>query len=89
MYPWIIRPKDPRKVAWDLVIALIIIHTVSVSPYRIGFDVPAEGGMLVFDWVVDVFFYLDVVLNFRTGYYQEETLVLSPRRIANNYLRGW
>ncbi|CAD7933386.1 unnamed protein product [Amoebophrya sp. A120] len=91
VYPWIIRPKDKRKVAWDMVIAANIIWTVSLSPYRIGFNVPAEGGMFILDWIVDFFFYIDVILNFRTGYYatQEDVLVLSPRRIANNYLRGW
>ena len=89
LYPWIIRPKDSRKVAWDLVMMMNILWTICVSPYRIGFNVPASGAMLVLDWVVDVFFYIDVVINFRTGYYQEDMLVLNPRRIANNYFRGW
>ncbi|CAD7958568.1 unnamed protein product [Amoebophrya sp. A25] len=89
LYPWIIRPKDKKKVAWDIMISVNILWTICVSPYRIGFNVPATGGMLILDWIVDVFFYIDVVINFRTGYYQEDMLVLNPRRIANNYLRGW
>ena len=42
-----------------------------------------------FDFLVDVFFLFDIVLNFRTAYYFESLLVASPSAIARHYLRTW
>ena len=54
--PCIIHPKNMKKIKWDLFIGFIIIWTVLITPYRIGFDLPASGGWLFIDNLVDVLF---------------------------------
>lgn len=39
----VIKPHHPLKVRWDLLIGLIIVWTVIVTPYRIGFGVEMEN----------------------------------------------
>ncbi len=43
----------------------------------------------VFDNLGIVIFFIDVVLNFFTGYYSSGTLVLSKRQIAIHYIKFW
>lgn len=49
-------------------------------------DVP----LLVVDSIVDVVFFLDIVLNFHTTYVSQTGEVISdPRLIRLNYLKSW
>ena len=87
---YIIPPICKWKVRWDFWIGFLIIYSVMVIPYRIGFDVPAEGAGDAFDIVVDVFFFIDILVNFRTAYVDEEGNVQTvPEEIAIHYLKTW
>jgi potassium voltage-gated channel Eag-related subfamily H protein 7 len=45
---------------------------------------------LAIDALVDVFFIVDIVLSFRTGFLDEaKTLVMDPHRIRRRYVRSW
>ncbi len=48
---------------------------------------------MVWDLILDVMFFLDIVLNFLTGYFDESDnvpeLVMSCKRVATNYTKGW
>eukprot|EP00441_Pelagodinium_beii_P037253 CAMPEP_0197645090 /NCGR_PEP_ID=MMETSP1338-20131121/17851_1 /TAXON_ID=43686 ORGANISM="Pelagodinium beii, Strain RCC1491" /NCGR_SAMPLE_ID=MMETSP1338 /ASSEMBLY_ACC=CAM_ASM_000754 /LENGTH=1465 /DNA_ID=CAMNT_0043218587 /DNA_START=123 /DNA_END=4516 /DNA_ORIENTATION=+ len=83
----IIDPASPRKVAWDVVVSGMIIYSVLVVPFRIGFGVEAEGAVKVLDIIMDVFFFIDIILTFLTGYLDErEALETSYKKIAVRYL---
>lgn len=41
-YGWVILPRAPWKVRWDLWIGLIIFYSVVLIPYRIGFGIDIE-----------------------------------------------
>lgn len=41
-YRWVIMPRAPWKVRWDLWIGLIIFYSVILIPYRIGFGIDVE-----------------------------------------------
>ena len=40
--------------------------------------------LVCFDFLTDVFFLLDILLNFRTGYYDDAELITEPSMIAAN-----
>lgn len=66
------------------------LSQVSVTPYRIGFAVPPESTLEeVLDWIVDIFFYVDIFLNFMTAYYQDDVLIEDRRKIARHYFKFW
>lgn len=71
--------------------AALILYSTMVIPYRICFDVEAEGGFLVLDVCVDLCFAADIAINFRTAFYEDGGMVLVtvPSLIARHYLRTW
>ena len=60
---YLIHPANERKVRWDMIVGVLIVWTVFVSPYRIGFDVAMEE-FLWLDWLVDVTFWIDIVARY-------------------------
>ena len=72
----VLRPDGTAKARWDILLTVAIVYSVISVPYLLGFEVEPEGGLAVFDIVVDVFFMLDIAVNFRTAYYEDSTRVL-------------
>jgi voltage-gated potassium channel Kch len=86
----IIHPSLPRKIAWDLLLGLIIVYSVCCIPYRIGFDDPATGGWDIFDIICDLTFAMDMLLNLNTAYEAGDgDLVIDRAMIVKNYVTGW
>ena len=56
-----------------------------------GFNVDAEekGGWWWLEIVLDFVFVGDIFLNFRTGYFVEDEMVMDPWMVAKNYIRTW
>ncbi|GMH86668.1 hypothetical protein TrVE_jg10705 [Triparma verrucosa] len=89
---YIINPKQGKKIAWDLFVGLLILWSVIMVPYRLGFDQEPEDHSFMFylDVLVDIMFGLDIALCFRTAYQDEQLVfVTEPKMIMTNYLRGW
>ena len=90
-----VHPTQPAKVAWDSVMAVLVIYSVLIVPVRVGFGVEAaKGGAWEFEVIVDFLFLFDVVVNFRSSYryalYRlarrltlSPTTTLSPTRHSN------
>merc|ERR1712072_419191 len=68
------------------------MYSVVIIPYRIGFDrtVIQMSFEDLFDWFCDTMFFIDIVLNFNTPFYDKNGfLVISRKAIARNYVRGF
>ncbi len=90
---WKIRdPASPARQYWSLVVVAALLYGMVEIPLRIGFeqDVVPWSAPDVFNLFVDIFFLIDVIVNFRTGYFQEDSrLVLDEKKIAIRYIKGW
>eukprot|EP01043_Picozoa_sp_COSAG02_P029200 COSAG02_NODE_1806_length_10867_cov_7.575130_5_plen_748_part_01 len=78
--------------AWDLLQIVMLFYVALVVPFRIGFDEEAKPSHWIFWWevLVDLYFWLDIVMNFRTGHYDENNeLVVDQRKVCKKYLQGW
>jgi hypothetical protein len=86
--PWyVIDPHNVYKVRWDVFIALIIIYSVLVIPWRIGFSQEATGSAFLVEVIIDCCFVIDIILTFLTGFYDDrEICITAPRAIAWRYL---
>jgi hyperpolarization activated cyclic nucleotide-gated potassium channel 2 len=85
----VIHPKTPFRQAWDAYIIVLIIYSCSFEPFKAAF---AERDTLDswFDIFVDSCYWLDIVLNFVTGFEVDGYQVILDRNmIARNYLTGW
>jgi hypothetical protein len=87
----LIHPSSGRKMKWDGVLAITILYSVIVTPYRIGFDDPATGGAEILDICIDIFFGFDVIVNFNTCYLdpEDDSLIHNRWAIAKNYFKTW
>jgi hypothetical protein len=85
-----IHPNHPLKMRWDLLLALMIMYSVISIPFRIAFEFDAEGFAMVVDIIIDIFFALDILVTFRTGYLDVDAeMQYNQKKIAKHYLTSW
>lgn len=89
------NPTDRFKMSWDAGIFLLVVYSSFAVPYKTAFELetilredPSSLGMTWREWVVDAFFYLDIILNFWTGYDNGYMIDTRKRKIAVHYLRS-
>jgi len=84
----IIRHDSFYRMAWDMMIMLLLGYICVSMPYALGFG--QSDALDTVDRVFDMIFCVDVVLNFRTSYCdRDETIVVDGCQIAKKYLKSW
>ncbi|XP_034415202.1 potassium voltage-gated channel subfamily H member 6 [Cyclopterus lumpus] len=99
---WILLHYSSFKAFWDWIILLLVLYTAVFTPYSATFlldehrDLRQRGcgytcnPLNVADLLVDVLFIVDIVINLRTTYVdQNDEVVTLPSRIAKHYIKGW
>ncbi|XP_004765992.2 potassium voltage-gated channel subfamily H member 2 isoform X6 [Mustela putorius furo] len=103
IHRWTILHYSPFKAVWDWLILLLVIYTAVFTPYSAAFLLKeTEEGpqapdcgyacqpLAVVDFIVDIMFIVDILINFRTTYVNaNEEVVSHPGRIAVHYFKGW
>ena len=103
IHRWTILHYSPFKAVWDWLILLLVIYTAVFTPYSAAFllketeEGPAAPDcgyacqpLAVVDFIVDIMFIVDILINFRTTYVNaNEEVVSHPGRIAVHYFKGW
>ncbi|XP_040320398.1 voltage-gated inwardly rectifying potassium channel KCNH2 isoform X3 [Herpailurus yagouaroundi] len=103
IHRWTILHYSPFKAVWDWLILLLVIYTAVFTPYSAAFLLKEteEGStapdcgyacqpLAVVDFIVDIMFIVDILINFRTTYVNaNEEVVSHPGRIAVHYFKGW
>ena len=92
----IFHPNHPFKLTWDAFLGCLIIYSLIVIPMQMAFDSLYEGDsggpLLIFDYVIDGMFFMDMVVNCNTAYYSDkaDAFILERQRIRRHYSRsGW
>lgn len=76
------------RTFWDLLVMFLLLYVMLSLPFTMGFEqLPA---LVYTDYLSDVLFIIDIVINFRTTYIgPEEIVVTSGAKIALQYMKGW
>jgi hypothetical protein len=76
------------KLVLDLIIAILLLYSLFTVPYRLFLE--ADGTLFVlFEKFVDMYFYIDIMLNFRMSYKDNHNNeVFDISKIAEKYLKG-
>jgi len=77
---------------WKSVQMCMLVYIAFLYPLREGFVLHVEVGTTMFfvDLVVDVWFVLDIFVNFRTAFRDEsDVLTIDSKIIVRRYMRGW
>jgi Ion channel len=91
----IFYPKESLKLFWDAFIASLILYTALTQPLQLAFDSYTQGpnglGLIVFDYVVIGFFFLDMLVTLNTAFYSEkyDAYVTVRRLIFMKYLGNY
>uniref|UniRef100_A0A3Q3BEQ5 Ion transport domain-containing protein n=1 Tax=Kryptolebias marmoratus TaxID=37003 RepID=A0A3Q3BEQ5_KRYMA len=99
---WILLHYSPFKAFWDWIILLLVLYTAVFTPYSAAFLLDEHGDLRqrrcgytcnplnIVDLLVDVLFIVDIVINLRTTYVdQNDEVVMQPSLIAKHYIKGW
>ena len=72
---------------WDYLLVTIVLYNCFTIPLELAFAAESHPAV---DWGIDAFFWIDLALNFRTTYFDEDgELVTDVWAITRRYLRGW
>jgi len=92
-YRYMLNPHSPRRAVWNVITMILLVYIAILLPYRLSFEDEATGFMEYFEMFIDLFFILDIAVNFRTGYLEVGLSgtkeILDPQLVAQQYLRGW
>ena len=80
----ILYPEDKFKSYWDIFITFVLIFTCILIPARIAFVKPLEDDHTINFWlilnsVLDFFFFVDMVIVFNSGFYDEYLKIVDDR----------
>ena len=63
---------------WDVIASTAIVYSLIEVPYRIGFLAPSQSDNN-YDYLVDIIFFIDIVLTFNTTFIDTNTNILTSK----------
>lgn len=93
--PAVMLPHSTFRLCWDIAGLLLILIDSFVLPVSLAWDLPlasidAAGVFRIITfWTSLLFWSVDIVSNFNTGYYASGLLVLDRKSIARKYATTW
>lgn len=85
---YMFHPAGSFRTIWNMMTAITVLYDLIVIPLY-AFDLPQTAALTVFGWTIMIFWNVDLVISFRTGFYDEGALVMTPLRVAVHYCRTW
>lgn len=83
-------PNSKFKTIWNLIIILLLGYTSTVVPFQVAFVDIDSFSTIVFNYIVDILFGIDIIINFFSAYELANTRVeIKLKTIACNYLATW
>ena len=86
----VIKKESGWKNIFDLVILVLAAYTITVNAYYAAFGIPTNTKQIIFDYVVEGFFLLDIFFSFCQEYVDSETYTIESNihAIALNYIKS-
>jgi len=86
----LIMPANKFRRYWNVYIGFLLIYTSLFVPLRIAFYDEQSTEMLVFESLIDLCFFIDIILNFFSAFEKKNNVVETRhRQIAISYFKGW
>ena len=87
---YIIMPNSKFKTLWNLIIILLLAYTSTVVPFQVAFVDIDSFATVIFNYIVDILFGIDIIVNFFSAYELANARVeVKLITIARNYLKTW
>lgn len=88
----IINENSRWKTIFDIMMLFLVAYSCFTSVFYVAFDSPKNTPQITFDWMVEGFFFTDLIFNFFQEYKDPETYenVRNHKKIAKRYIfKGW
>jgi len=93
----VVEPNGDFRRKWDIIMILLLVYLTIFTPFQIAFlthwtldNVHDWWVVFALDRIVDVYFVVDIILNFRTAIMREKkSTYFKCKVVAVRYLRTW
>jgi len=85
----VVAPNGTFRVIWDIYIMLLIFYDLIMVPLTLCFNVTIGHVDNYWDPLMLIFYILDIMMNFNTGFYDKGMLVMDRSRVFVHYMKGW
>jgi len=85
----IVHPASRFRLVWDISSLALILYDILTIPFLWAFESSVGTQAFVMSLLTLVFWPVDSILSFATGYIEKGVIVLIPEQIALRYLRSW
>jgi len=82
------HPTSLRRTVFDCLSMLMLMFDSMFVPFVIAWDISLRGPWRVVGWSIAIFWTVDLLLNFVTGYSTGSQVVMSLKSISRRYLRS-
>ncbi len=83
----IINPNSRKKIIWDVLVLAITIFATVYIPFAIVSDISNSGLYKIVSVVITLIFFLDILVAFHTGFYEQREFISGKKRIRKRYLK--
>lgn len=89
-FKYVIEPFDRRRRIFDAFTVAWVIYLAWKIPFAAGIDwYVTPKPMKYYEYFLDAWFAVDIILNFRTGFVHDGHVVMDPKEIAKHYFHFW
>ena len=81
-----IRENSRFRIGWDLFVLVLIIASCLLIPFQIAFQHVTNWSGTEIVYLIDLFFLIDIVLNFFTSYRHKGAEITDRKKTAAHYL---
>lgn len=79
----IFHPTGQFRSVWDFVNMFLVVYILWMVPFDVGFSWwEAPKGVNHFNTMLDIWFAIDLLLNFRTGFIKNGCVIMNPYEIT-------
>ncbi|KAJ3043070.1 hypothetical protein HDV00_005978 [Rhizophlyctis rosea] len=86
-YARMTHPHSLFRQLWNAAITILTCIAFVTIPLFIGFE-ELSHGLKPLSLILTVFYILTIITNFRTGYFDDQHVVMEPHLVARRYMRG-
>ena len=79
-------PDSAIRGGWDITLFVFIIYQSIFLPMRVAFEMPTTDFSFYLEIIIDVMFISDIFMNFNTGYYVKNVIIMKRALIAKQYI---
>lgn len=87
---FLLLPDSKFKIFWSYILIFRLLYTAFITPIRITFIDKIDLTWFIIDLIIDILFFIDIIITFNTAYYNSYGELITNRKvIALSYLKTY